>query len=104
MVIKPFQIERADLLSANDFDKLFADSKFDCNKLDFKEVRFMAWYKNMTEQQKKDFKKVIIVCAAGTVMGFVRTHVFSFCFLMHDNFQFFGINRCIRIYKNRNPV
>ena len=27
----------------------------------------MTWYRNMTEQQKKDFKKVIIVSVIGIV-------------------------------------
>ncbi len=40
----------------------------------------MAWYKNMTEQQKKDFKKVIIVCAAGTVMVLFVPMFFRFVF------------------------
>lgn len=28
----------------------------------------MNWYKNMTDNQKKDFNKVVIVCTAGTVL------------------------------------
>lgn len=28
----------------------------------------MDWYKNMTDNQKKDFNKVLIVCASGTVL------------------------------------
>ena len=28
----------------------------------------MAWYKNMTEQQKKDFKRVLGVCVIGAIM------------------------------------
>ncbi len=40
----------------------------------------MKWYENMTKQQKKDFKKVIIVFAAGTVMVLLVTMVFRFIF------------------------
>lgn len=28
----------------------------------------MEWYKNMADKQKKDFNKVVIVCAAGTIL------------------------------------
>lgn len=28
----------------------------------------MRWYKEMTKQQKQDFKKVLIACAIGTLL------------------------------------
>lgn len=40
----------------------------------------MEWYENMTKQQKKDFKKVIIVFATGTVMVLLVPMVFRFIF------------------------
>lgn len=38
----------------------------------------MKWYNNMTEQQKKDFNKVMIVFAAGTVMVLLVPMLFRF--------------------------
>ena len=40
----------------------------------------MEWYKNMAEQQKKDFKKVLIVCTVGTIMVLMVPMVFRFAF------------------------
>lgn len=40
----------------------------------------MEWYENMTEQQKKDFKKVIIVFAAGAVMVLLVPMIFRLLF------------------------
>ena len=36
----------------------------------------MVWYKNMTEKQKKDFKKVIAVCVIGAIMVLLVPTVF----------------------------
>lgn len=40
----------------------------------------MAWYKNMTEQQKKDFKKIIAVCAVGAIVVLLVPMCFHFVF------------------------
>ncbi len=40
----------------------------------------MKWYKNMPEQQKKDFNKVIAVCLAGTAAVLLVPVIFSVIF------------------------
>ena len=37
----------------------------------------MVWYKNMTEQQKKDFKKVIAVSVIGAIIVLLVPTVFN---------------------------
>ena len=37
----------------------------------------MRWYKEITKQQKQDFKKVIIVCAIGTLFILFIPTVFN---------------------------
>lgn len=36
----------------------------------------MDWYKNMSEQQKKDFKKVIVTAATGAVLVLLVPTIF----------------------------
>ena len=36
----------------------------------------MAWYKNMTEQQRKDFRKVIVVSVIGAIIVLLVPTVF----------------------------
>lgn len=38
----------------------------------------MTWYKNMTEQQKKDFNKVLGVSIVGAIMVLLISVVFHF--------------------------
>ena len=38
----------------------------------------MTWYKNMTEQQKRDFKKVIAISAIGAIIVLLIPTAFHF--------------------------
>lgn len=41
----------------------------------------MVWYNNMTEQQRKDFQKIIAVCGMGA--GLILLVPMVFCFVLH---------------------
>ena len=46
----------------------------------------MKWYKNMTEQQGKDFKKVIAVSVIGAIMVYLSPWLFVLFRAMALNF------------------
>ena len=41
----------------------------------------MKWYNDMTEQEKRSFQKVIVVCVVGAILILIVPMVFSCYFL-----------------------